>query len=484
MNSRKGSKRILRTEAHDPDFDKDIEEAKTLRDFERLERKDSHFWLLNIFMILVLTLFILVKDFETLNRSPRELLSSITSFHFSGLVFPAAILLLGFCAYVFSQNRKIRIQRREIFVNKIKMERMVGAMEEVVALFRISSGISNHKEPPAILETIARESFACLKAHRSTVFLLEEKSGILKIQFTLTSDPLNEQVGLFEEKEVARKVLRQRKPCLLRAPGDFSEFFKYEERDRKITSLMSIPMVSQDRGVGVLSVVMIDEERKFTERDLQFFMIFAQQASIALENSYLLEEARKGASFRKNYEQYLDHILNQLQSLSDVERRRIEDHIGKLLPSRPAEEKPSLSEQDEEVVKGTLPLGEPMAAEGQGEDRGAKMLRVEMEGEHPAMAHDLAEGGVFIRTPNPLDLGEQFLLKLHLAEGEEPIEVTCKVIWTNKYGKESRNLRRGMGVKFLNLTPVMQRRVEEYIRSHKNQQFSLAEDQHRLSLEE
>ena len=381
------------------EFDKDIEEAKSLKDVERLEKKDSQLWFLTVSVILVFTLFILVKDFDAQNFSPRELINQLTSFQFSALVFPVAMVLLGFCFYAFFQNQKIRVHRKEIFIHKIKLERMVGNIEEVAALFRINSAVANHKDLTAILEIIARESLNCLKAHRSTIFVVEEKSGILRAQFAYTSDPLNEQVGLFEEKEVARKALRQRKPFLLREPADFSEFLKYEERDRKITSLVNVPLISEGRGAGVLSVVILDEDRKFSEKDLQLLMIFNTQASLAMENSYLLEEVRKGASFRKNYDEYLDNILNQLQTLSEVERRRIEDHIGKFLPAQSAEDQASLAEQTEEVVKGTLPIEEQMEVDPQGEDRVAKMLRVDMEGEPPAMTYDLGDGGVFIRTP-------------------------------------------------------------------------------------
>jgi Tfp pilus assembly protein PilZ len=480
VSSRKSSKRILKPEILTKDFDKDIEEAKTLLDIERLEKKDTQLWFLAIFMILLLTLFIVAVDISALNVSPGEMWKSLTAFRLSMLIFPAAILLLAFCGYVFSQKRKFGEMRRQIFIHKVKLERARGSMEEVVALAQISSAINNHKEFTAILEMIGRESLNCLKAHRSTVFLLEEKSGILKTQFTFTSDSLHEQVGLFEEKEMARKALRQKRPFLLREPGDFSDFLKYQERDRKITSLISIPLAWQEKSLGALTAVILDDDRKFTERDLQFLVIFGNQVSIAMETSTLGGEVRKGVSFRKNYEQYLDNILNQLQSLSDVERRRIEDHIGKLLPASILGANPPLSEQNEEVVKGTLPVAEQAAFNQQADERVTKMLQVDVEGEPPAISQDL--GGFFIRTPNPLDLGEEFLLKLHLVEGEKPIEVECKVIWTNKYGKESRTLRRGMGVKFLNLSPEIQSRVETYIQSHKNQQFSFAEDQHRLSL--
>jgi hypothetical protein len=101
--AKKASRRILKDEIPEREFDRDIEEAKSLRDIERLEKKDSQLWFLTIFMILVVTLFILVKDFDPLNFSPREFMNNLTSFQFSALVLPAAVVLLGFCAYALSQ---------------------------------------------------------------------------------------------------------------------------------------------------------------------------------------------------------------------------------------------------------------------------------------------------------------------------------------------------------------------------------------------
>jgi Tfp pilus assembly protein PilZ len=60
-----------------------------------------------------------------------------------------------------------------------------------------------------------------------------------------------------------------------------------------------------------------------------------------------------------------------------------------------------------------------------------------------------------------------------MPDGGEPIELACKVIWTNKYGKETQDLRRGMGIKFLRLQPEVQKRIEEYIQSHKDKNLLL-----------
>ncbi|MDI6754236.1 MAG: PilZ domain-containing protein [Thermodesulfobacteriota bacterium] len=340
--------------------------------------------------------------------------------------------------------------------------------DEIRSLFLISSEISAQKDLNKILELIARESLTSLKAHRSTIFSMDEKSRILKTQFTFSADSLNEQVGLFEEKEVTRKALKQQKPLLLREPKDFAEFFKYQERDRKITSLLSIPFSLQGKAIGAISAVLIDGGRRFDEGNLQLLSVFANHISFATEKDYLHEEIRKGINFRKEYERYLDDILGQLHGLSNEEKRRMEEHIGSLLSAVNAKDKQLSGVPSEERVGG---INWPSALTGeldihreQGEILDG-ILRVEIEGESLSITDDLVGSGLFIRTPNPLDLGEQFPMKLHFSPGEEPIEVTCKVIWTNKYGHETKDLRRGMGVKFLNIEPEIQKRVEDYLQA-------------------
>jgi Tfp pilus assembly protein PilZ len=93
---------------------------------------------------------------------------------------------------------------------------------------------------------------------------------------------------------------------------------------------------------------------------------------------------------------------------------------------------------------------------------------VEFADESLGLADEVTPGGVFIRTPNPMELGEQFILKLNMSDGGQPIEAACKVIWTNRYGRESHESRRGMVVKFLNLSNGVQERIEKCIKSQRN----------------
>jgi hypothetical protein len=71
-----------------------------------------------------------------------------------------------------------------------------------------------------------------------------------------------------------------------------------------------------------------------------------------------------------------------------------------------------------------------------------------------------------------------FKAKRTILSAGEPIEVACKVTWTNQYAKETIHLRKGMGVKFLDLQPESKKRVEEYIQSHKDKNLFLKIEMH------
>ena len=336
--------------------------------------------------------------------------------------------------------------------------------QEHVAFLQISSAIKSQKDISAVLEIIGRESARCLKASRATLFLVDGSKGVLKTQFTYSPDPAEDKIGLLEEKDFSRRALADKRPLLLRDSKDFAEFGKSDERERKTTSFMSIPFGLQGKVAGTLSLSMFNGKKGFSYRDLEFLAIFANHVSIAMQNQYLLEEVRKAGSLRKNYEQHLDDLMGQLQGLSNEERKRIDDHIAKLLNGFKDDRRQAFRPEEEETERGngSIRLTGEMTFE-EAPDLTEK-VQVEIEAGALRGTGDLSRAAIFIPTANPRDLGEQFLLKIYLAEGQH-LELPSKVIFSNRYGKESENLRRGMGIKFLDLPPELEKQVRDYLQT-------------------
>jgi len=347
------------------------------------------------------------------------------------------------------------------------------------AFFQITSAINAPKDLNTILEVIVRESHNCLRTSRSTIFLMDEKSEILKIQCSYASDPLQKQESLHEEKEVAQKTLKQNKPFFFGGRGNFPDVLKSQEKERKITSLMSIPLSSRGKTMGVISAVLLNEEYGFDEKTLKFFPSFANLASTALGMADLHEEISKAKSLRITYERYLDNILNQLQGPSEKQEPPIDSPIVKVKTEEKIVEKVEEKAEEKAVhegqgkekvtwVQGTITLKEEPGINRRQDERIETIVRVEFEEQYWGFTKNLSKGGAFILTPDPMDLGDEFFMKLHMPDGGAPMEMTCKVVWTNKYGKESHDMRRGMGIKFLRIQSEIQKRIEEYINSHKD----------------
>ncbi len=84
------------------------------------------------------------------------------------------------------------------------------------------------------------------------------------------------------------------------------------EEEQPFTSVLSAPMVWQDQVIGVIHILEDVEERHFTKDDLELLTLFANHASIAVENTRLLE----------HLQDYTKELESQL-----VERKKAEEAL-------------------------------------------------------------------------------------------------------------------------------------------------------------
>jgi type IV pilus assembly protein PilZ len=78
---------------------------------------------------------------------------------------------------------------------------------------------------------------------------------------------------------------------------------------------------------------------------------------------------------------------------------------------------------------------------------------------------DMSAFGIFIRTNNPEPPGTHLNLRFRLPEGSETLALEGEVIWINPFRPgDFNNLNPGMGVKFVDLTPDLIKRLMDLIR--------------------
>jgi hypothetical protein len=200
------------------------------------------------------------------------------------------------------------------------------------AFFQLSSMILANKSIETIVDFIVRESLNCLNAHRVSFFRLDERTGNIKPGVTNACNPKYATIGMFEEKEVLATALKERTPILLKTPKDFSDLFKYSKGERKISSLMVIPISFQGKFTNALSAALMDETHAFDDKDLQLLSAFANHACIAMENIFLLAKVRKMETALDDYDQNLKNIQNELQDIAKRETRHIEENISRFIP--------------------------------------------------------------------------------------------------------------------------------------------------------
>jgi uncharacterized protein (TIGR02266 family) len=329
----------------------------------------------------------------------------------------------------------------------------------IKTFFQITSAMDSQENLKKILELIVIEATSAVKAHRCTLFLAGEKGGPPSTRFSFAVQGCEEQ-SLDGELTWVQKIFQQGKPFLIGNPATAAESSEWREKD--ITSLMCIPLSIRGKKTGALSAILIQEEEYiFDEKSFEFFSIFANLATLAMKNSFVFKQLEKEKTFRISYECYLDAISNDLQIISKGGENFENAGLYR-------EEEKRERERDEVGGEacGVSPAKGKTKSELRKDERIHAVFEVEFENGNRAFTKNLSKGGAFILTSQPMELEDRFPLKLFLRDGGGPAEVDCKVIWTKKYGVRNK-LRKGMGVKFLNLQPQDQKRIEQYIQSHK-----------------
>jgi two-component system sensor histidine kinase DegS len=169
---------------------------------------------------------------------------------------------------------------------------------------KLTSELELNKILPKVLQ-IAEE---VIGADGGVIALLDRESNLISYPY-LHNLPLKlADVTVPKGKGLAGEVITTGSPAVIEDyktyAGAIPAFVEAE-----VTSVVAVPIVSGDQPFGALSLVTLDEAKRFSDRDVTILAGIGHQAGIAIENARLYENMR--------------FYVRQITKAQEDERKRI-----------------------------------------------------------------------------------------------------------------------------------------------------------------
>ncbi len=171
-------------------------------------------------------------------------------------------------------------------------------LAESDALRQVAAAISSVMEVQPLLEMIMEKSKEVMDAEASSLMLLDEETQELVFNVaTGEKGAALREIRLPLGRGIAGWVAQNKEPLLV--PDAYEDPRFNRDADKMsgfhTRSILCVPLMVQDRLLGVVQVLNPNGKDSFEENDRGTFTSFADHASIAIENARLYEELKQRA---------------------------------------------------------------------------------------------------------------------------------------------------------------------------------------------
>ena len=258
------------------------------KDIKKLERADWHLWILTVAVLLIFATFILIAFFYS--DSEEIYLPQISEYNLTILFLGFTALSLFFAAYILLKERAIKRLRQDLIHQKIVTATIENRFEELKALFEVSTLVNSETELPCVLDTICKTVLRSLDGDRSCLLLYETLKGKLTCAASADADTTKiEKLDLDLDQEMAEWVMKHKKPLLW---NKNDQTLKNLVKENPAFSALYVPLKSNEKIKGVLSVSLFDQRKQFNESDLRLVSIFAENAAISIDKAELYQKIK------------------------------------------------------------------------------------------------------------------------------------------------------------------------------------------------
>lgn len=204
------------------------------------------------------------------------------------------------------------------------------------ALSEISPALGQATCVDDLLHLVARQVAALVGVQRCTIYMREERQNLFRgcvgcCAGTAMSDDVKRWVAGVPADGVTRETLETRRPVVVANARQDPRMVKATVRHWKIRSLMEVPMIFNEEIVGLILLDDVDNQRKFSEDDVELARAFADLTAVAVTqtrvrlelHSKLEAASRQLTALRRAtaVDEQLSDLVLEGRSLQELTRR-------------------------------------------------------------------------------------------------------------------------------------------------------------------
>ncbi len=191
--------------------------------------------------------------------------------------------------------KPINMEELELLIQRcLEKQRLiaeVGGLKEMVNLYEVSKGLNSVMDLDKLLELIVKLAADTLNADGGSIMLLDKKADNL---IAKAAAGKRADIVLGKKLKVGERIAGYaiEKGLTVKIEGSIKDDtrFSHLERFDGINSGITVPLMRKNNLLGVINLNRSAQKEGFSKNDTKLLTIFATQATIAIENSYLFND--------------------------------------------------------------------------------------------------------------------------------------------------------------------------------------------------
>ncbi len=199
---------------------------------------------------------------------------------------------------------------------RARLERENARLQALVPLFDLSRVFMSSVDLKTLAQKVVRIARQEMHADSASLMLLNDRQELVIQAAEGLAAEVEEGAHRPLDQGIAGYVVTHREPLVLQGNVRDDPRFRLFYEAAHITSAISLPLIYQEKVLGVLNVAKMRESPPFDEGDLEFLSILGSQA-VSIQNAHLFGEIQE--AYRRLAE--LDYLKSEFISIAAHELR-------------------------------------------------------------------------------------------------------------------------------------------------------------------